>query len=318
MARQVVVRRTPRDYVERRTRADWCPGCGNFGILNALYTVLAELNLDPRNVVLVSGIGCSGKTPHYVNVNGVHTLHGRAIPYAAGIKLANPNLEVIVVGGDGDIMGIGVGHLVNVGRRNIDMTVIMFDNGVYGLTKGQASPTLRRGVKTKALAKPNINDAVNPIVIALSSGFTFVARTYAYDVRHMVYVFREAIRHRGLAFVDVLQPCPTYNDVNTREWYQARIYKLEEQPDWDPVVRVPSEEEVVKKLWQAFAKAMEWGDRIPIGIFYKNEFVPTYEERISEHIPNYLKAPPALSPIAGPDGRPLTSIRALLEEKAVG
>lgn len=314
---RVVVKRSPRDYVERRTHVDWCPGCGDFGILNAIYMALADLNLDPKSVVLVSGIGCSGKTPHYVNVTGIHTLHGRAIPYATGIKLANPGLEVIVVGGDGDLMGIGAGHLVNAGRRNVDISVILFNNGVYGLTKGQASPTLPRGTKTKALAKPNIYDAINPVVLALSVGFTFVARSYAYDVKHMVYVIKEAIRHRGSAFVDVLQPCPTYNDINTKEWYQARLYKLEEDPGWDPVVREPREEEVITKLSRALAKGMEWGDRIPMGIFYQNEHVPTFEERISERIPNYVKVPPALSPVAGPGGEPITSVRRLLEERAV-
>ncbi len=135
---------------------------------------------------------------HYVNANGAHTLHGRPIPYATGIKLANPNLEVIVIGGDGDLMGIGAEHLVHAGRRNVDLTVLMFDNGVYGLTKGQASPTLRRGgVKTKALARPNIYDAINPVVLALSVGFTFVARGYAYDVKHLAYLIREAIRHKA-------------------------------------------------------------------------------------------------------------------------
>jgi 2-oxoglutarate ferredoxin oxidoreductase subunit beta len=188
---------------------------------------------------------------------------------------------------------------------------------IFGLTKGQASPTLRRGVKTKALAKPNIYDAINPIVLALSVGFTFVARGYAYDVKHLAYLIREGIRHKGSAFIDILQPCPTYNDVNTKEWYEARIYKLESDPNWDPVVRNPSEEEVTKKLTQAFLKGMEWGDKIPIGIFYQNEYVPTFEERILERMPNYLKAPPALSPLAGPDGATIVNIESIIREKEV-
>ncbi|GAB6943823.1 2-oxoacid:ferredoxin oxidoreductase subunit beta [Vulcanisaeta sp. JCM 14467] len=314
---KITVKRTPMDFVEKRRRPDWCPGCGDYGILQALYQALADLNLDPHSVFLVSGIGCSAKTIHYVNANGAHTLHGRPIPYATGIKLANPNLEVIVIGGDGDLMGIGAEHLVHAGRRNVDFTVLMYDNGVYGLTKGQASPTLRRGVKTKALAKPNIYDAINPVVLALSVGFTFVARGYAYDVKHLAYLIREAIRHKGSAFIDILQPCPTYNDVNTKEWYEARIYKLENEPGWDPVVRSPSEEEVTKKLTQAFLRGMEWGDRIPIGIFYQNEYVPTYEERILEQMPNYLKAPPALSPLYGPDGSTIVNVEDILKEKEV-
>jgi len=167
--------RKPSDY-QSDIWNDWCPGCGDFGIVAAMYRAFSELDLPPEKTVIVSGIGCSGKTPHFVKVNGVHTLHGRAIPFATGIKLANPELTVIVNGGDGDLLGIGVGHFVALGRRNIDLTIILHNNTVYGLTKGQASPTLRRGLRPKALPKPNIQDAVNPISLALASGFTFVAR----------------------------------------------------------------------------------------------------------------------------------------------
>lgn len=296
---------------------DWCPGCGDFGILSALQMALAELNLDPYKTVLFSGIGCSGKTPHYVNVNGIHTLHGRAIPYATGLKLANPNLEVIVEGGDGDMLGIGAGHLVATGRRNVDITIIIHDNGVYGLTKGQASPTLKRGIKTKALATPNIYDSINPLVLALSVGFTFVARGYAYDTKHLKELIKAGIQHKGAALIDVLQPCPTYNDINTKEWYQPRVYKLEDDKNWDPIVKEPSEDEVSRKLMNAIAKALEWGERIPIGIFYKNEFVPTFEDRISERIPFYRQLPPALQVIANSDNTPATNIKKLIEEKLV-
>lgn len=296
---------------------DWCPGCGDFGILSALQMALAELNLDPYKTVLFSGIGCSGKTPHYVNVNGIHTLHGRAIPYATGLKLANPNLEVIVEGGDGDMLGIGAGHLVATGRRNVDITIIIHDNGVYGLTKGQASPTLKRGIKTKALATPNIYDSINPLVLALSVGFTFVARGYAYDTKHLKELIKAGIQHKGAALIDVLQPCPTYNDINTKEWYQPRVYKLEDDKNWDPIVREPSEDEVSRKLMNAIAKALEWGEKIPIGIFYKNEFVPTFEDRISERIPFYRQLPPALQVIANSDNTPATNIKKLIEEKLV-
>jgi 2-oxoglutarate ferredoxin oxidoreductase subunit beta len=204
---------------------DWCPGCGNFGILRAEEMAIKELGIDPKKVIVVSGIGCSGKIPHFIQlpIGGVHTLHGRSIAYATGIKLSNPSLEVIVNIGDGDGLGIGMGHFVHAGRRNIDMTVIVHDNGVYGLTKGQASPTLHRGLKTKSLPRPNINDAVNPISVALSAGYTFVARGYAYDVMHLKDLIVKAIKHKGLAFIDVLQPCPTYNDINTKEWYDKRI-----------------------------------------------------------------------------------------------
>ena len=194
---------------------DWCPGCGDFGILNAVQMALAEMNVDPTQTVVVSGIGCSGKVSHFVKTYGVHTLHGRALPFATGIKLANPNLEVIAEGGDGDGMGIGAGHFVNSGRRNVDMVYIVHENEVYGLTKGQAAPTMRLGMKTKSLALPNVNQAINPLLLAIASGYTFVARAYAYDVRHLKDTIVRAVKHKGFAFLDVLQPCPTYNDIQT-------------------------------------------------------------------------------------------------------
>ncbi|MEM3518582.1 MAG: 2-oxoacid:ferredoxin oxidoreductase subunit beta [Nitrososphaerales archaeon] len=303
---------------------DWCPGCGNFGILVALQMALAELGLEPHRVVLVSGIGCSGKVPHFVKVYGVHTLHGRTLPFAQGIKIANPDLEVIAIGGDGDGLGIGVGHLVNAGRRNLDITYLIHDNGVYGLTKGQVSPTLQRGLKVKAVPKPNINDAINPIILAIASGYTFVARAYAYDTSHLKEIIKQAIKHKGLALVDILQPCPTYNDINTKEWYSGedridpktgkpipRLYKLEEV-GYDPIVHNIDEE--LKKKIGAIEKAKEWGDRIPIGIFYKNELVPTFQERIIKRIPFYLNNPPAKQRINDKEDHPLTSIDDFLKE----
>jgi len=298
--------------------ADWCPGCGNFGIYTAIKMALAELQLDPHRVVIVSGIGCSGKTPHLTFANGVHTLHGRTLPFAMGIKLANPELEVIAAGGDGDGLGIGAGHFVNTGRRNIDMTYIVHDNAVYGLTKGQASPTLRLGLQTKSLPKPNINEAVNPIALALASGYTFIARAYAYDVKHTVNILVQAIKHKGLAFVNIQQPCPTYNDINTKDWYEGkdridsetgkpnpRIYKLEDT-NWDPIVKSPEEE--LDKTVAALRKSREWDDRIPIGVFYKNELAPTYEERISNRIPFYIEKPPSKQEICDESGAPTVTI----------
>ena len=303
---------------------DWCPGCGNFGILVALQMALAELGLEPHRVVLVSGIGCSGKPPHFVKTYGVHTLHGRTLPFAQGIKVANPELEVIAMGGDGDGLGIGAGHFVNAGRRNVDMTYLIYDNAVYGLTKGQASPTLKLGLKTKSLPKPNINEAVNPIALALIAGYTFVARAYAYDTKHLKEIIKQAIKHKGLAFVDILQPCPTYNDINTKEWYagedridlhtgkpQSRLYKLDEI-GYDPLVR-DSAEDLSKKL-VAIEKAQEWGDRIPVGVFYKNELTTTFQERISKRIPFYLSNPPANQRISDETGASAADINEFFEE----
>ncbi len=304
--------------------ADWCPGCGDFGIMTALQMALAEMGLEPYQVVLVSGIGCSGKVPHNVKAYGVHTLHGRTLPFATGIKLANPELEVIAIGGDGDGLGIGAGHFVNTGRKNLDITYIIHNNGVYGLTKGQASPTLKLGLKTKAIPKPNINQAVNPIALAIVSGYTYVARSYAYDVIHLRNTIIKAVEHKGLSFIDALQPCPTYNDINTKEWYggedrkdpktgkpQPRLYKLEET-GFDPVVH--TEEEDLKKKLQAIEKADEWGDRIPIGLFYRNELEPTFIERIIHRVPFYLEKPPAKQVISNQDGMSNADLTEFIED----
>ncbi|MGC8557705.1 MAG: 2-oxoacid:ferredoxin oxidoreductase subunit beta [Nitrososphaeria archaeon] len=292
---------------------DWCPGCGDFGILSAVQMALAENGRSINDYAIFSGIGCSGKTTDYINTFGIHNLHGRPIPHATGAKLANPNLEVIVIGGDGDLLSIGSGHFVSAGRRNVDITVIINDNGVYGLTKGQASPTLPRGTKTKALPLPNINDNLNPLTVSLAAGYTFVARAYAYDTKHLKEVILRAIKHKGSAVVDILQPCPTYNDINTKEYYDARVYKLEDNA-WDPVVKEPGEEK--EKFLRAMEKSIEWGERIPIGIFYQNELIPTYEERLAERIKTYLKAPPANQPISR-TGISNADIRQLLQARRV-
>ncbi|MDO8725321.1 MAG: 2-oxoacid:ferredoxin oxidoreductase subunit beta [Candidatus Methanoperedens sp.] len=306
---------------------DWCPGCGNFGILTSLQMALVDLAVKPSRVVIISGIGCHGKTPHFVNAYGVHTLHGRALPFAIGIKLANPELEVIVHGGDGDGLGIGAGHFVNTGRRNLDMTYIIHDNGVYGLTKGQASPTLKLGVKTKAMPKPNINEGINPIALALAAGFTFIARSYCYDVGHLKETIKMAVKHKGMALVIVQQWCPTYNEINTKGWYNGedridpvtgkpipRLYKLEEN-GYDGVVRKP--EDVLPKTVAALTKAFEWDDKIPIGVFYQNELVSTFQERISQRITTYPGTPPAKEIIADNMGEPVTSIKKMLDELKV-
>jgi 2-oxoglutarate/2-oxoacid ferredoxin oxidoreductase subunit beta len=291
----------PSEY-KTEVYVDWCPGCGDYGILSALQMAIAELNLEPYNVVVVSGIGNAGKTPHFVKTNGVHTLHGRLLPFAMGIKVANPNLEVIGVGGDGDGLGIGAGHFVNTGRRNIDMTYLLYNNGVYGLTKGQASPTLRLGMQTKSLPRPNINEAINPVALAITAGYTLVSRSYAFDVMHLKNTIKQAIEHKGLALVECLQPCPVYNNINTKDWYagedrkdptgkpQSRLYKLEEM-GFDPVVHDANE--LFKKKVAGLEKSEEWGDRIPIGVFFKNELEPTFQERFTQRIPFYLQNPPA-------------------------
>ena len=291
---------------------DWCPGCADYAILRSVEMAMKESGLDYRNSVLVSGIGCSGKLPHFVggSVSGVHTLHGRSLAFATGIRRANPNLKVIIDAGDGDTLGIGVGHFISAGRRNANMALIVHDNGVYGLTKGQASPTLRRGEQTKSLSKPNINDALNPIALAISAGYTFVARTFAYDVVGTKDIIKASLKHKGMALVDILQPCPTYNDINTNDWFRKRVYKME----MDPVVH--SDAERSPKATAAITRSYEWGDKIPTGIFYQDETVPTYEERLHGSMPSYPAYAPAAQQIEA-SGRSLTSIEKLLDARSV-
>lgn len=302
---------------------DWCPGCGDFGIVRAIQMALAELKIPPHRTAMVSGIGCSGKTPHYIKTYGFHTLHGRALPYATGIKLANPDLEVVVMGGDGDGLGIGAGHFVNAGRRNLDVCYMIYDNGVYGLTKGQASPTLKLGEKPKSLPAPNLNEAVNPLWLALASGATFVARGYSFDIKHLKDLIMRGIQHKGYAFIDILQPCPTYNDINTKEWYGGeglsagmdgkvppRVYKLDSR-GYDGIVR--DAKETSAKLAQAVVKGMEWGDEIPIGVLYQNELIPTFEERLAARLPNYRRSPPARQVFYDDERMANTDLKKLLE-----
>lgn len=307
---------------------DWCPGCGDFGIVNAIQMALAEMNIPRHKAAIFSGIGCSGKTSHFINTFGIHTLHGRVLTFAQGAAIANPEMTIVAAGGDGDGLGIGAGHFVAAGRRNVDMTYIIFNNGVYGLTKGQASPTLRLGEKTKSLPSPNTNYNVNPIGLAVASGFTFVGRGYSYDVRHLKDLIVAAIKHKGLSFLDVLQPCPTYNDINTRDWYagtditdeaametHSRIYKLEDT-GYDPIVHYEAESEINEKLSQALIKSLEWGTKIPTGIFYKNEIITPYSGRLMDKIPNYLENPPAAQKISS-NGKPVTDVSKILDSLQV-
>ncbi len=306
---------------------DWCPGCGDFGIEAALQMALTELPVDIRKVVLFSGIGCHGKIVHWTNTFGIHTLHGRTLPFAQGAKLANPELEIIAIGGDGDGYGIGAGHFVHAGRRNIDMTYIVHDNGVYGLTKGQASPTQRLGEQTKSLPEPNMNSAVNPIMLALASGFTFIARSYAFDSKHLKETIKRAVAHKGFALVDVLQPCPTYNDIETKAFYGGedrvdpttgratpRCYDIEKMGYSPKITKEMDERSVDEKTLEVIKLSKEWGDKIPIGVFYQNEMVPAYHERISERIGSYLSSPPAKQQISSASKKSIVDFSSLSGE----
>jgi 2-oxoglutarate ferredoxin oxidoreductase subunit beta len=245
---------------------DWCPGCGDFGVLKAVKMAAVKAGVPPKDLVVVSGIGCSSNLPGYLHAYGVHSLHGRAVAMASGIKLANTDLKVVITGGDGDGYGIGLGHFIHAMRRNLDLTYVVMNNQIYGLTTGQASPTTTRGHRTKSTPRGNVELPVNPIALALVSGATYVARGFSGDPGHMADLIAGGIRHRGFALIDVFSPCVTYNHLNTYPWFKQRLYRLEDTPSHDSA-----------GITAALEKSLEWGDRIPIGLFYRDE-QPTYEE----------------------------------------
>jgi len=271
--------------------------CGDFGILTSIQMALAQLQLDPDKVAVFSGIGCSGKTPHYINAYGFHTLHGRVLTVATGARLANTKQTVLALGGDGDGYGIGAGYFVGAGRRNVDFAYLVHNNNVYGLTKGQASPTLAKGKKTKSMPEQSIQDGINPVAMAIASGYTFIARAYALEPKYTAGIIARAIEHRGAALVDVLQTCPTYNDLYTKEWYEgadlpekrSRLYKLEAQ-GFDGKVKDPTDkQEIITKKAAAVARSYE-DEPIPIGVYYEID-LPTYEDEVFRRIPDLKETP---------------------------
>ena len=245
----------------------WCSGCGNFGILRALNKALVELGIEPYRVLLVSGIGQAGKLPHYTRGNVFNSLHGRPIPPAIGAKIANSELVVIAISGDGDAYGEGGNHFIHAARRNHNITYLVHDNQVYGLTKGQASPTSDIGFVTKSTPYGAANP-VNPIALAIASGATFAGRSFAGDIGHLTDIIKKGINHRGFALIDILQPCVSFNHKNTFPWYRERVYKLENESGYNPGDKMA-----------ALEKALEWGDRIPIGIVYQTESL-AYEDQL--------------------------------------
>lgn len=269
----------------------WCPGCGDFGIWTALKNALVELGIGQDDALLIYGIGCHGNMYSWMRSYAVEGLHGRTLPLSQGAKLANHTVPVIAIAGDGDCLGEGGNHFIHAAKRNPDITVLIHDNQVYGLTTGQASPTAKDKLKTKSTPDGVVEPAVNPLTLAIVSGATFVARGFAGDMTGLTKMIVEAVKHKGFSVLDILQPCVTFNHVHTYQWYRERLYALESvsyQPD---------------NRLAAIEKAMEWGDKIPVGVFYKEE-APTSEDR-----------EPALA--AGPlAGQPLgvADIDALLSE----
>jgi 2-oxoglutarate ferredoxin oxidoreductase subunit beta len=245
---------------------DWCPGCGDFGVLKAVKTAAARAGVRTKDLVVVSGIGCSSNLPGYLHAYGVHSLHGRAVAVASGIKLANTDLKVVITGGDGDGYGIGIGHFIHAMRRNLDLTYVVMNNQIYGLTTGQASPTTMKEHRTKSTPRGNVELPINPIALALVSGATYVARGFSGEPGHMAGLIAGGIQHKGFALIDVFSPCVTYNHLNTYPWFKERVYRLEDRPAHDPT-QAPA----------ALEKSFEWGDRIPLGLFYRDE-QPTYED----------------------------------------
>ncbi len=251
------------DY-KGRVDPDWCPGCGDFGVLAAVQKALVELQIPKHEVATISGIGCSSNFPGFIETYGMHTLHGRSLPVATGMKLANHAMTVLVTGGDGDGFGIGCNHFIHTIRRNVDLTYIVMDNQIYGLTTGQTSPTSRIGMKTKSMPYGNIETPLNPVSLALAAGATFVARGFSGEQKHLTELIKRGIEHKGFSFIDVFSPCVTYNRDNTFQWFRPRVKKLEDNAEYDP------------SDWSAaMEKSLLWGEEIPIGRFFERTDLPT-------------------------------------------
>ncbi|MFW9778339.1 MAG: 2-oxoacid:ferredoxin oxidoreductase subunit beta [Candidatus Heimdallarchaeota archaeon] len=246
----------------------WCPGCGDYGVLRGTLEAMKELQIPPRNIVVVSGIGCSSNFPHFLSSYGVHALHGRALPVGMGIQLANHELTTIVAGGDGDGYGIGAGHFVHACRRNVNITYIVMNNEIYGLTTGQASPTSREGLVTKSTPRDySLHELpLNPIAVALAAGASFVARGFSGERTHLANLVEEGIKHRGFSYIDVISPCVTFQKMATYDFFKERVFKIEDN-EYD-----------TSDFGAAMAHAREpWEEKIAIGLFYQEDR-PLYED----------------------------------------
>ncbi|SLM28634.1 Pyruvate ferredoxin/flavodoxin oxidoreductase, beta subunit [Desulfamplus magnetovallimortis] len=254
----------PRDY-DNDFENKWCPGCGNFLIQSAMKQAFAQLNIPPEKMLFVSGIGQAGKTPHFMKGNMFHSLHGRALPVATGAKCANHDLNIVVNSGDGDCYGEGGNHFLAAVRRNIDILLMVHNNQVYGLTKGQASPTSALGMVTKTQKDGVTSTPFNPLATAIAAGAGFVARSFSGSTDQLVDLIKKGMAYKGFALIDILQPCVSFNKINTHQWYKERVYDLDGESH-DP-----------SDISAAFQRAMEWGDKIPTGIIYEKESVPFHQ-----------------------------------------
>jgi 2-oxoglutarate ferredoxin oxidoreductase subunit beta len=249
---------------------NWCPGCGDFGIWMAIKQAMVKLNKPIEDYVVVSGIGCGSKTPHWIRTFGFHTLHGRPAPVASGVKLANHDLTVIIVGGDGDGYGIGMGHFFHLLRRNYNLLYIVQDNEVYGLTTGQTSPTTEQGSCTISTPHGALEVPVNPMALSITAGATWVSRGFSGDIPYLTEQIVAGVEHKGMAVLDVLQPCVTFNKKHPFGWYQQRVRKLEDDADYNPEDKLA-----------ALAMAQPTPEELPIGLFYR-ENRPTYEDGLPQ------------------------------------
>ena len=251
-------------------KTNWCPGCGDFSVQAAIQKAAANIGLEPEEVALITGIGCSGRLSGYINSYGVHGIHGRALPLAQGVKMANKDLTVIASGGDGDGYAIGMGHTIHALRRNMNITYIVMDNQIYGLTKGQTSPSSAVGFVTKSTPKGNIEKNVAPLELALSSGATFVAQGFSSDIKALTKLIEDAINHDGFSFVNVFSPCVTYNKVNTYDWFKEHLTSIEDIENYDPTDK------------QLAMKTVLEHESLVKGIVYQDTTTPSYESQIEE------------------------------------
>ncbi len=276
------------DY-KRDLKPVWCTGCGDFGVLQAIYRALNDLDLEPENVGVVSGIGCSSRLPGYVNTYGFNAVHGRSLPIAQGLKLARPDITVLSVGGDGDGISIGMGHFPHAARRNVDMTYIMMDNFIYGLTKGQCSPTTPKGDVTVSTPFESIDSPLDPVKLALSFNVSYIARAFAGDLKHMTAMVRRGIEHQGFSFVHAISPCPTFRGMDEFKRVRGAVNYVEADP-----------EELASKS-AAFAREEEFVGQINLGVLYEARR-PTYREeadRIAAASLGGRKQAPAMKDLLG-------------------
>lgn len=258
-------------------KPNWCPGCGDFSVQAAIQKACANIGLEPEQLALITGIGCSGRLSGYVNSYGVHSIHGRALPMAQGVKMANQELTVIASGGDGDGFAIGMGHTIHALRRNIDITYIVMDNQIYGLTKGQTSPSSAHGFVTKTTPKGSIEKHVSPLELALASGATFVAQSFSSDIKELTSIIEAAVNHKGFSFVNVFSPCVTYNKVNTYDWFKEHLTKLADIESYDHTNK------------QLAMNTVHEQDGLVTGIVYQDTEAPTYESQIEGYSNNLTK-----------------------------